>query len=230
MAASPRSAASCTSSARPSSCALTPSVRKALRAVADAFVDLPAPEEGLLVVDTPRDTGEVLKAIDLGKEGERALDQARKAAIREIDALARREQARLDGEGILLQSVGQVFASEVPSLAVARSAYPGLREFLQWALADTPYCVFADPSRPKEPGIGSGCVRATSPTPCCRRSSGARRASPIASISTAFSRARASRSCACPRRMRRRRSCARWRRAESRTRRSRRSSAASPKR
>ncbi|HET6549588.1 MAG TPA: NYN domain-containing protein [Solirubrobacter sp.] len=122
---------------------------KALRAIADAFVELPAPEEGLLVVDTPADTGEVLKARDLGKAGERALDEARAAAIREIDALTRREHGRLEREGILLQTVGQVFASEVPSLAVARSAYSGLREFLQWALADTRYCVFADPSAPE---------------------------------------------------------------------------------
>src|SRR4051794_9351467 len=122
---------------------------KALRAIADAFVELPAPEEGLLVVDMPANTGEVLKGSDLGKEGERTLEEARSAAIREIDALARRERARLEGEGILLQTVGQVFASEVPSLALARSAYPGLREFLQWALADTPYCVFANRSAPE---------------------------------------------------------------------------------
>jgi hypothetical protein len=202
---------------------------KALRAVADSFVELPAPEEGLLVVDTPRDTGEVLKAIDLGKEGERALDQARKAAIREIDALARREQARLDGEGILLQSVGQVFASEVPSLAVARSAYPGLRSSSSGRSTTRRTASSPSPPRPTDLGIDSGCVRATWPTLCCRRSSGARRASPIASISTGCSRAKASRSCACPRPMRRRRSCARWRRAMSRTRRSRRSSAAPPK-
>jgi hypothetical protein len=48
---------------------------------------------------------------------------ARTAAIPEIDALVRREQARLEREGVLLQTVGQVLVREVPSLAVARSAY-----------------------------------------------------------------------------------------------------------
>jgi NYN domain len=117
---------------------------KALRAVADAFVDLPSPDEGLLVVDEP--AADAVQGGDLGAEGERALDDARAAAIREIKALATREGARFKKEGVLLASVGQIFATAVPSLAVARSAYPGLREFLQWALANTPYCVFADGS------------------------------------------------------------------------------------
>jgi uncharacterized protein (TIGR00288 family) len=72
---------------------------KALRAVADAFVDLPAPDEGLLVVETATNTGGVLEASDLGREGERTLDEARAAAIREIAGL---DQARLEGEGVLL--------------------------------------------------------------------------------------------------------------------------------
>ncbi len=117
---------------------------QALRAVADAFVELPAPDEGLLVVDEP--VADAVQGGDLGAEGERALDDARAAAIREIKALASREGARFKKEGVLLASVGQIFATAVPSLAVARSAYPGLREFLQWALASTPYCVFADGS------------------------------------------------------------------------------------
>jgi len=116
----------------------------ALRAVADAFVELPAPGEGLMVVDEPATDG--VQGGDLGAQGERALDDARAAAIREIKALASREGQHFKKEGVLLASVGQIFASAVPSLAVARSAYPGLREFLQWALATTPYCVFADGS------------------------------------------------------------------------------------
>jgi hypothetical protein len=116
----------------------------ALRAVADAFVELPAPGEGLMVVDEP--ATDAVQGGDLGAQGERALDDARAAAIREIKALASREGEHFKKQGVLLASVGQVFASAVPSLAVARSAYPGLREFLQWALATTPYCVFADGS------------------------------------------------------------------------------------
>ncbi len=119
---------------------------KALRAIADAFVDLPAPDEGLLVVESATENGGLLKASDLGTEGERTLDDARAAAINVIAAL---DRARLEGEGVLLQTVGQVFARQLPTLAVARSAYPGLREFLQWALAETPYCVFADPTAPE---------------------------------------------------------------------------------
>jgi hypothetical protein len=69
---------------------------RALRAIADAFVEPPAPEEGLLVVETATATSEVLQASDFGQEGERAFDQARAAAIREIDALARRERAKLE--------------------------------------------------------------------------------------------------------------------------------------
>ena len=58
----------------------------------------------------------------------------------------RRERGRASSrKGYCWQAVGQYFAAAVPSLAVARSAYPGLREFLQWALAGTRrICVFAD--------------------------------------------------------------------------------------
>ena len=79
-------------------------------------------------------------------DGDRELEDARKAAIREIKALASREGARFKNEGSLLATVGQVFADAAPRLAYGRSGYPGLREFLQWALADTPYCVFGDGS------------------------------------------------------------------------------------
>ena len=94
-----------------------------------------------------RTRGRSGQAVDLGPEGDRALDDARAAAIREIKALASREGARVQERRDLLSRVGQIFANAVPTLAVARSAYPGLREFLQWALADTPYCVFAPTRR-----------------------------------------------------------------------------------
>jgi hypothetical protein len=52
--------------------------------------------------------------------------------------MARAEADRLDREGIPLTAVGDVFARAIPSLGVVRSGYPGLREFLQWALVGTP--------------------------------------------------------------------------------------------
>ncbi len=121
------------------------SCSKALRAVADAFVDLPAPDEGLLVIDRPADTRQ-LRGDDLGAEGDRLLDEAREAAVREVTALASADRSRVARDGLLLANVGNHFAQTVPTLPVARSAYPGLREFLQWALLDSPYCIVDVPS------------------------------------------------------------------------------------
>jgi hypothetical protein len=109
---------------------------KALRAVADAFVTLP--DDGLSASDAPVD-----------REGDRMLDEARAAALREVDKLAKAERAKLAGEGVPLTTVGQLFARTIPTLPVARSAYPGLREFLQWALADSRYCVFTRRDAPE---------------------------------------------------------------------------------
>src|SRR4051794_19859923 len=119
---------------------------KALRAVADTFVSLPAPDEGLLVADTPPGAPELVKTVDFGPQGDRLLDDARDAALREIAAMAAQDRARLERDGILLSAAGIHFARTVPDLGVARSAYPGLREFLQWACAGSDYCVFRDTS------------------------------------------------------------------------------------
>jgi hypothetical protein len=114
---------------------------KALRAVADAFVELPAPEEGILVLDQPAAVVGSIEGGDLGADGEQLLDEARGAVIAEINAMAGDRSYRLH-DGVLLQTVGHRFRQAVPSLPIARSAYPGLKEFLQWATLDSPYCVF----------------------------------------------------------------------------------------
>lgn len=121
---------------------------KALRAVADVFVSLPAPDEGLLVIDSQADMQQV-EGGDLGAEGDRMLDEARSAALREVAALGSSDRDRLEREGLLLANVGNHFARTLPSLPVARSAYPGLREFLQWALDGSPYCIFVVPGAPE---------------------------------------------------------------------------------
>jgi hypothetical protein len=109
---------------------------KALRAVADVFVTLPAPDEGIV---------EIASAAKV-PEGDRMLDEARAAVLREVAALTAETPTR---EGVLLANVGNHFAGTVPSLPAARSAYPGLREFLQWALDKSPYCIFEVPGAPE---------------------------------------------------------------------------------
>jgi hypothetical protein len=110
--------------------------------VADAFVELPAPEEGLLVLPRPEVAQGAVVGGDLGPDGEQLLDDARHAVVAEIDAAARVDPASFEHAGILLQTLGDRLRQAVPSLPVARSAYPGLKEFLQWATVDTRYCVF----------------------------------------------------------------------------------------
>ena len=63
--------------------------------------------------------------------------------------MARDDGERLDREGIPLTTVGQSFASSIPQLGAVRSGYPGLREFLQWALVGTPYCVISKREGPE---------------------------------------------------------------------------------
>jgi hypothetical protein len=128
----------------------------ALRAVADAFVTLPAPDEGMLVAEAATGAPELSQKVDLGAEGEGLLDEARESAIREIGVMASRDPARLEREGILLQAVGTHFARTIPTLAIARSAYPGLSEFLQWACVNTEYCVMRHTSAPEGSQIRLG--------------------------------------------------------------------------
>src|SRR3954453_7596681 len=61
---------------------------KSLRAVADAFVELPAPEEGLLVLPQPEVKEGAVGGGDCGPDGEQLLDDARDAVLAEIDAAA----------------------------------------------------------------------------------------------------------------------------------------------
>ena len=136
---------------------------EALRAVADAFVELPAPDAGLLVVDEPIAT-DAVQGGDLGAEGERALDDARAAAIREIKALASREGARFKNEGSCLASVGQIFASAVPSLASPGRRIPGSASFFN-GRSRTPRTACSRTG----PTSASGCGRAAQPTMRCRR-------------------------------------------------------------
>lgn len=106
-----------------------------LRAVADAFIELPAPEQGLVVLAEPAAAVDGREGDDLGPDGEQMLDDARRAVIEAIDGLDH-------NGGIRLQLLGQRLRQAVPDLPIARSAYPGLKEFLQWATIDTRYCVF----------------------------------------------------------------------------------------
>jgi hypothetical protein len=58
----------------------------------------------------------------------------------EISALVRGD-SRLQTEGIPLTELGQRFRLAIPSLVEDRSGYPGLREFLQWALVGSDFAV-----------------------------------------------------------------------------------------
>ena len=73
--------------------------------------------------------------------GDRVLDETREKVLAEIGAIAKRDGHRLDREGIQLQVLGVHFAGTLPSLGEVRSGYAGLKEFLQWALVGSPYCV-----------------------------------------------------------------------------------------
>lgn len=92
---------------------------------------------------------QVSASAGLGAEGDRMLDEAKSAVLREVASLAGDESNRFKREGVLLANVGNHFASTVPTLPVARSAYPGLREFLQWALQGSAYCIFHVPAAPE---------------------------------------------------------------------------------
>jgi hypothetical protein len=105
----------------------------ALRSVADVFIELPEPGEELAPVAEDRGPAEVGAT-------ERDLDDARELVIQEIRALVR-ESERFETEGIPLQDVGTRFRDAIPSLGLVRSGFRGLREFLQWALVGTEFCV-----------------------------------------------------------------------------------------
>jgi hypothetical protein len=110
-----------------------PRCSHALRSVADRFIYLPEPEEGISAVADDGDRGDTATR-------ERQLETARSSVLEQIRELVDGD-ARLETEGIQLTELGQRFRVGVPTLAVDRSGYPGLREFLQWALAGSGYAV-----------------------------------------------------------------------------------------
>ena len=121
----------------------------ALKAVADVFIELPRPGEGLAPVDEepPAAVNEAESA--LLAPSEQILDETREKVVEEVEQMAQPDGTRLDREGIPLTTVGQRFASSIPSLGAVRSGYPGLREFLQWALVGTQYCVISKNEGPE---------------------------------------------------------------------------------
>ena len=121
----------------------------ALRAVADVFIELPTPGEGLPAVDEEPPAGVSKAESALLAPSEQILDETRKKVLEVVERMALDDRERLDREGIPLTTVGQSFASSIPQLGAVRSGYPGLREFLQWALAGTPYCVISKREGPE---------------------------------------------------------------------------------
>jgi hypothetical protein len=112
---------------------------RALRSVADVFIDLPDPEAGLAaIVEEPQASQHDRSST---AAGDRVLDETREKVLDEIGAIAKRDGDRLDREGIQLQVLGVQFARTLPSLGEVKSGYAGLKEFLQWALVGSPYCV-----------------------------------------------------------------------------------------
>jgi hypothetical protein len=77
------------------------------------------------------------------------LDETREKVLVEVERMARADGERLEREGIPLTTVGHRFASSIPALGAVRSGYPGLPEFLQWALVGTPYCVVSKNEGPE---------------------------------------------------------------------------------
>ena len=128
----------------------------ALRAVADVFIELPKPGEGLPAVDEEPRAAASKAESELLAPSEQILDETRAKVLEEVEQMARADGERLDREGIPLTTVGQHFASSVPLLGVVRSGYPGLREFLQWALVGTPYCVISKLEGPQDARLRLG--------------------------------------------------------------------------
>jgi hypothetical protein len=120
---------------------------KALKSVADVFIELPKPGEGLPAVD--EEPPAAVSKSALLAPGDQILDETREKVLEEVERMARADGERLDREGIPLTTVGQRFASSIPTLGAVRSGYPGLREFLQWALVGTPYCVVSKNEGPE---------------------------------------------------------------------------------
>jgi hypothetical protein len=101
-----------------------------LRAVADVFIDLPQTGDSLPpVAGRPSVTSDQI------------LDETREKVVAEVEAMASADGKRLEREGIPLTVLGARLAKAIPDLGNVRSGYAGLKEFLQWALVGTPYCV-----------------------------------------------------------------------------------------
>ena len=105
----------------------------ALRSVADQFIRLPEPEEGITAVADEVDLREAV-------ERERRLEETRDHVLTQIREHVGTDE-RLDTDGIQLTELGQRFRAAITSLAENRSGYPGLREFLQWALVGSEFAV-----------------------------------------------------------------------------------------
>jgi hypothetical protein len=117
---------------RPGSVCADGACSLALRSVADVFIELPEPGE---LAPAAEDDGQAVVGAT-----ERDLDETRERVLAEVRVLAR-ESGRFETEGIPLQDVGTHFRNAIPTLGVVRSGYRGLREFLQWALVGTEFCV-----------------------------------------------------------------------------------------
>lgn len=128
----------------------------ALKSVADVFIELPKPGDGLPPVDDepPAAVGKAESA--LLAPSEQILDETRAKVLEDLERMARADGRRLEREGVPLTTVGQRFATSIPLLGAVRSGYPGLREFLQWALVGTPYCVMSKSEGPEgaRPHVG----------------------------------------------------------------------------
>lgn len=121
----------------------------ALKAVADVFIELPRPGEALAPVDEEPPAAVSQAESALLAPSEQILDETRENVLEEVERMARADGERLDREGIPLTMVGHRFAGSIFLLGAVRSGYPGLREFLQWALVGTPYCVISTSEGPE---------------------------------------------------------------------------------